>query len=62
MRWTGDSKLPVVFFAGDLPGGGLLLEVPGEDELMSSKDLGLDDEPWFNKNGTEVFYPNWVDW
>ena len=60
MRSTKDANKCTCLFIDDLPGGGCLVSTPDGD--MSTEDMGGSDEPFYLKDGTEIFYPGWASW
>lgn len=59
MRGTSDYEALTCSFVQDLPDGGCLVETP--DGEMSTKDMN-GYEPFFLKDGREIFYPSWCIW
>lgn len=60
MRTTLNSKDIICLFIIDLPDGSCLVSTPDGD--MSTKDMGKIGEPFYLKDGTEIFYPGWAEW
>lgn len=60
MRITQDGNQPTVSFIEDVPGGDMRLETP--DGVLLASQTGEVGEPFYLKDGREVFYPAWVDW
>ena len=60
MRVTYDSNEVVALFIEDLPDGSCLVSTP--DGNMSTNDLGDGEEPYYLKDGRELFYPGWASW
>lgn len=58
MRSTSDSTALTCIFICD-EGGGCLVETP--DGEMNTEDMN-GYEPFYLKDGREIFYPGWCDW
>ncbi len=59
MRTTQDSRALICLFVDDLPDGSCLVSTP--DGEMSTKDMN-GEEPFYLKDGREIFYPGWASW
>jgi len=59
MRSTSDGNKTICLFVDDLPDGSCLVWTP--DGEISTKDIN-GSEPFYLKNGEEIFWPDWVDW
>jgi len=60
MRTTQNSNDLVCLFIEDLPGGACLVSTP--DGEMSTDDMDNGGNPFYLKDGREIFYPGWVSW
>jgi hypothetical protein len=59
MRITNSSSNLTCYFIEDIDSGCLVDTPDGE---MNTKDMGEYNEPFYLKDGTEIFYPGWASW
>jgi hypothetical protein len=59
MRSTQDSRALICLFVDDSPEGGCIVSTP--DGEMNTRDMN-GDEPFYLKDGREIFYPGWCEW
>lgn len=60
MRVTQNWEDLTCSFINDLDTGGCLVETP--DGEMDTNNMGYYGEPFYLKDGREIFYPGWASW
>jgi hypothetical protein len=58
MRITQSGDHLTCLYIDDIPGGCLVTTPDGD---MNTKDMN-GDQPFYLKDGREIFYPGWAEW